>query len=78
MAYTKKRKMVNLTEKEDGKFSWRVVERFSDATVDTQTGAQEGLLILGEGDDVADYDTAAAAATGAEKATQIHGRIPRR
>tara|TARA_B100000902_G_scaffold192346_1_gene183788 strand:- start:268 stop:480 length:213 start_codon:yes stop_codon:yes gene_type:complete len=65
MAYTKKRRRLNITEKEDGKFSWRVVERFSDATVDTQTGAQEGLLILGDGDDVADYDTAAAAAKAA-------------
>ena len=69
MAYTRETVggvlIVNIQKKADGTFSWNVVEKFKDATVDTKTGAQEGQLILASGAGVADYDTAAAAAKSA-------------
>ena len=45
----------------DGKFDWFLKEKFTDATVDSKTGGQEGTLTIAYGSGVADYDTAAAA-----------------
>tara|TARA_B100000965_G_scaffold383866_1_gene383521 strand:- start:364 stop:591 length:228 start_codon:yes stop_codon:yes gene_type:complete len=44
----------------DGKFEWFLKEKFTDATVDSKTGGQEGTLTIAQGAGVADYDTAAA------------------
>ena len=44
----------------DGKFDWFLKERFTDATVDSKTGGQQGTLTIAQGAGVADYDTAAA------------------
>ena len=69
MAYTRKTSgtqlVVNIQQMSDGTFNWNVKENFIGATVDSKTGAQAGLLVLGEGTGVADYDTAAAAAKSA-------------
>lgn len=66
MAYTRRSSgtqlAVNIQQKSDGTFSWKLIENFEDATVDTKTGAQRGSLILDRSDGVADYDTAAAEA----------------
>jgi len=69
MAYTRKTSgtalVVNIQQMSDGTFDWNVKENFIDATVDSKTGVQRGLLILDNGIGVADYDTAAAAAKAA-------------
>lgn len=71
MAYTRRSSgtqlVVSIRKNSEGKFHWKLIENFEDATVDTKTGAQRGSLILDKSgtDGVADYDTAAAEAKAA-------------
>ena len=71
MAYTRRASgtqlVVSIRKNSGGTFSWKLIENFEDATVDTKTGAQRGSLILDKSgsDGVADYDTAAAEAKAA-------------
>ena len=69
MAYTRRASgtqlFVSIRKNSGGTFSWKLIENFEDATVDTKTGAQTGSILLDSGTDVADYDTAAAEAKAA-------------
>ena len=70
MAYTRRASgtqlVVSIRKNSEGKFHWKLIENFEDATVDTKTGAQRGSIVLDRSStDVADYDTAAAAAKSA-------------
>ena len=48
-----------IIKQSDGKYSYSLKEKFTDATVDTKTGGQTGHLTLASGV-VNDYDTAVA------------------
>ena len=70
MAYTRRASgtqlVVSIRKNSGGTFSWKLIENFEDATVDTKTGAQRGSIVLDRSStDVADYDTAAAEAKAA-------------
>lgn len=54
----------------DGKYQWQVNEKFTTDELTTLGGTKEGVAWLATGNDVADYDTAAAQMKSAWDAAQ--------